>query len=159
MADLTRFVLPLLSLLFVSVSASAAVRVDRTWDSDVANAEFYRLSSTSKQLTDEQAISAIGKKIRQGEYRKGLRIDGFITVESDLETSIIDLRESTQEFRALNDRDVDLIRGFAAKNNARTYLIDLVTNYHGGTGMERIYVYLSQSKNLALVVRKFWYAE
>lgn len=151
--------LSLVSVFLVSFAVQAEVSVSEVWNSDISDAKFYRIESTTQRVTYDQVLDVVGKKIRQNVYRNGVQVDSYEVTESTLKDSIRDLRTTEGEFKAITPHEVGMIRNFVEKNDARVYVAEMATNYMGGGGLERIYLYVSQEKDLVLGVQKFYYSE
>ena len=143
-------------------TASAAVRARATDElAKIQNAEIYTLVGVTSTTTADEVVAELGKRVRQSYYRMGYQVRGYAGGWVDQAQALSALKESKGEFGGISaEGEAELLQWIADKKVDRIEAVSLETNYHGGTGLEDVYIFVPQMPATeALVIRAFWYAE
>lgn len=149
------------SMLFAN-DANAAVKSSyRGAADDIELGEIYGLTGVTSTTTAKEVFTEVGKRIRQRYYIDGYEVDGYGGEEVELSEAFKLLKEKKGEFGGLSDADLLAVQNWVAKNQVETVqAAGISTNYHGGTGLEDLYIFLPKMPaSEVLVIRAFWYAE
>jgi hypothetical protein len=102
----------------------------------------------------------VGKRIRQSYYRNSYEVDGYSPVTSTPEAAVQELLVTKGEWSGLNAQDEATLRAWIRDHRVQeAQIVGLSTNSMSGTGVEDLYYFLSETEDVVLVIRAFWYAE
>lgn len=149
------------TVLFVETS-SGAVRARATDElSKIENAEIFTLVGVTPATTADEVIVEIGKRVRQSYYRMGYQVRGYDGGWVDQAQALAALKEPKGEFGGISgEGEAELLQWISDKKVDRIEAVSLETNYHGGTGLEDVYIFVPKMPATeVLVIRAFWYAE
>ncbi len=156
------FSIMMLSLLvFAGSQAEAALRASLTQQGpDIEAAETYAISGRSSRTSATAIFDEVGKRIRQSYYRNSYEVDGYSPVTSTPEAAVQELLVTKGEWSGLNAQDEATLRAWIRDHRVQeAQIVGLSTNYMSGTGVEDLYYFLSETEDVVLVIRAFWYAE
>ncbi|MBN8541291.1 MAG: hypothetical protein J0L82_12940 [Deltaproteobacteria bacterium] len=143
-------------------TASAAVRARATGElNKIENAEVFTLVGVTPSTIADEVVAEIGKRVRQSYYRMGYEVRGYNGGWVDQAQALLALKEPKGEFRGIStEGEAELLQWIADKDVDRIEAVSLETNYHGGTGLEDVYIFVPKMPATeVLVIRAFWYAE
>lgn len=128
---------------------------------DIDLGEIYSLKGVTSKTTAEEVFTEVGKRIRQRYYMDRFEVDGYGGGEIDLAEAYKRLSEEKGEFPGLSKSDLLAVQDWVARNDVRNVeAASISTNFHGGTGLEDLYIFLPKMPATeVLVIRAFWYSE
>ncbi len=152
----------IVSFLVFTDFAQAAVKASYLSAFDgILVADLYTLSGATAQTTGKEVADEIGKRIRQSYYKDGYRVDGYGGEQVTVLEAYKYLSEKKGEFLGLTHLESDVLKAWVEKNQVEyVEAAGVSTNYHGGTGLEDLYIFVPKMPATeVLVIRAFWYAE
>ena len=150
----------LATLFTFSPAADAAVRARLTQASvDVKAAEVYAITGRTTRTTADAIFTEIGKRVRQAYYRDSYEVDAYSPVSITPDAAVRELLSAKGEWEGLSANDEANLRAWIRTHQVtEAQIVGLTTNYMAGTGMEDLYYFLSETEDVVLVIRAFWYA-
>lgn len=158
-----------ISTIFILFSVTAQSAITASFDrrqtmddtQDIPHAEIYSITGADQTTVPSMIADEIGKRIRQNYYRRYTDVYSFGRHASSLDEAKADLAFASGSFEGLDSNSLSAIDSWASEHNASSVvLLTLEISQMGGTGLERIYLFIPNgAAQSALAVRKFWYAE
>lgn len=156
------FSVMMLSLfVFAGSQAEAALRASLTQQGpDIEAAELYAISGRSSRTSATAIFAEVGKRIRQDYYRRSYEVDGYSPVTSTPQVAVQELLASKGEWGGMSADDEAALQAWIRDHRVQeAQIVGLSTNYMSGTVLEDLYYFLSETEDVVLVIRAFWYAE
>ncbi len=149
------------TLTFFATQADAALRASLTQQTpEFASAEIFAISGRTARTPAEDIFTEVGKRVRQAYYRNYYEVEGYSPVASTPEEAIQELLAAKGEWGGLSTDDETSLRTWIREHRvSHAQIVGLTTNYMSGTGIEDLYYFLSETEDVVLVIRAFWYAE
>ncbi len=142
------------------VKTTLKAELDKNFKLNIPGSDVYYYTNETKNRKDIEFAEAIGKNIRRSYYQRGYSVSHSYK-EVDFDTMINLLETSEGEFRKLNEDEIaEVYSWYEDKHVTKIYMMNLVTDYMSGTGLEQVFILIPDVKDEgALAITRFYYAE